>query len=586
MSSETDQQRRLAAVVAADVAGYSRLMGADEAGTRTRFRAIYDDVFVPRTERRGGRIVKTMGDGLLIEFSSVVDAVQCAIGIQEMVAAQQADTPEDRRMRFRIGVNLGDVIIEGDDIHGDGVNVAARLEALADPGGLCVSAAVFDQVRGKVDLAWEDIGPQTLKNIAAPVHAYSLSAAALGEGQRPPDMVSGHPSVAVLPFRALSLDPEQEFAADILTDDVITLLARMPGFFVISRSSVFAFKGRSPDVRQVGRELGVRYVVEGSVRGAGPAMRVNIQLIEAETGTSLWADRIEPSADDTEELHDRIAGGVVARLEPELARAELSRIERQRPANPDVWSLYRQAHGVFTLRGLTRETFEDAAALLERAIALDPGFALGHAYLALVLGLQHISDLADDSVALAERIRATGARAIELDGYDSDVLGYAGCALSYLGEAGEGIPLLERAIEHNPSNAQAWVALGTAHLSANRPDAAVEALEHGIRISPRDNRLSVWESVLALAYLSIGRVDDAIEHSRAACRRDGKTYMSRLVLASALVEAKDLAGAKAAMDDALRIRPDMGAHGVPRMIGLPATRALMKAGLLKPGGKD
>ncbi len=344
--AEKRVKRRLAAILAADVVGYSRLMGADEAGTRARFNAHLRDLIQPIIAGLDGRIVKTTGDGLLVEFASVVDAVQCAVEIQKGMAERNADEPDDRRIEFRIGVNLGDVIIEGDDIHGDGVNVAARLEGLCAPGEVYISGSVFDQVVGKTDAAFDDLGEKKVKNIPKPVRVYRV------RGETDEEATYGDvsavaslpdkPSIAVLPFDNLSGDPGQDFIGDGLTEDIITGLSRIRQFFVIARNSTFQYKGTSPDLRRVAKDLGVRYVVEGSVRQARDRVRITAQLIDGFTGNNLWAERYDREFDDLFAVQDEITLTIVAQLEPELQRAEYDRIKADPPENLDARELYHR----------------------------------------------------------------------------------------------------------------------------------------------------------------------------------------------------------------------------------------------------
>jgi len=335
-------ERRLAAILAADVAGYSRLMGADEEGTLARLKALRRELADPKIKEHRGRIVKTTGDGLLIEFASVVDALRCSVEVQREMAERNADVPPDRRIEFRMGINLGDIIRDGRDIHGDGVNVAARLEALADPGGICVSRAARDQVRDKLDVAFEDMGEQHVKNIARPVRAYRIplgenspSAGTLNELTKPSLALPDKPSAAVLPFTNMGGDPEQEFFADGIAEDVITALSRYPSVLVIARNSSFTYKGRSVDVKQVGRELGVRYVLEGSLRKTGNRIRVTAQLVAAETGNHVWAERYDRDLADIFTVQDEITDAVTTVIAPAIADAELHRALRKPPESLD-----------------------------------------------------------------------------------------------------------------------------------------------------------------------------------------------------------------------------------------------------------
>src|SRR5437016_3018262 len=378
--AEARVQRRLAAILAADVAGYSRLMGADEEGTLAALKELRRELADPKIKEHRGRIVKTTGDGLLVEFASVVDAVRCAVEVQHEMAERNAGMPEERRIQFRIGINLGDIIKDGRDIHGDGVNIAARLEALAEPGGICVNRVVRDQVRDKLDFAFEDAGEQRVKNIARPLRVYRIRPGrsvgdTMGAAQ-PALALPDKPSVAVLPFTNMSGESEQEFVSDGIAEDVITALSRYPSLFVIARNSTFTYKGRPVDIKQVGRELGVRYVLEGSVRKAAGRVRIATQLIEAETRTHIWAERYDRAIDDIFAVQDEITISAVAAIEPTLRQAEIERAERKRPENLGAYDLVLRATP-FSDTGMPEGALQ-ALPFLERALALEPNYALAH----------------------------------------------------------------------------------------------------------------------------------------------------------------------------------------------------------------
>ena len=379
--------RRLAAILAADVAGYSRLMGADEEGTLAALKEIRRELADPKIKEHRGRIVKTTGDGLLLEFASVVDAVRCAVEVQREMAERNAEVPTEKRIQFRMGINLGDIIKDGRDIYGDGVNVAARLEALAAPGGICVSRVVRDQVRDKLDFAFEDLGEQQVKNIARPVRVYrvhELGAAAKSPlGPASPLLpLPDKPSIAVLPFANMSGDPEQEYFADGMVEEIITALSRIRWLFVIARNSSFTYKSQSVDVKQVGRELGARYVLEGSVRKSGNRVRITGQLIDAITGAHLWADRFDGSLEDVFDLQDKVAFNVAGVIEPALQAAETAR-SVNRPTNDlTAYDLYLRAYAIYLA---SRSRIPDALQILDQAIERDPEFGLARAFAALLL---------------------------------------------------------------------------------------------------------------------------------------------------------------------------------------------------------
>ena len=381
--ADTRVERRLTAILAADVAGYSRLMGADEEGTLAALRAHRQDLLDPKIAEHRGRIVKTTGDGILVEFASIVDAARCAIDIQRGMRARNASVPHDKRIDFRVGINVGDVIIEGGDIFGDGVNIAARLEAIAEPGGICLSGQAQENIRDKLDIEFEDEGEHQLKNIARPVRVYRVRVRGgdeLATSTHPALALPDKPSIAVLPFQNLGGDPEQEYFADGMVEDIISGLSRIKWLFVIARNSSFAYKGKSPDIRQVGRELGVRYVLEGSVRKSAGRVRITGQLIDAATGTHLWAERYDRKSDDIFALQDEITLSVVGAIEPSLRLAEVERVKRKRPDSLDAYDLVLRAlPQVFTL-------MPDGAAkslpMLERALTLEPDYATALAFAA------------------------------------------------------------------------------------------------------------------------------------------------------------------------------------------------------------
>jgi adenylate cyclase len=561
-------ERRLAAIVIADVVGYSNLIRHDEAGTIARFQNLQTEVFQPLIAENGGRLVKTMGDAYLIEFTSAVAAVECSVNIQNAVLIREKDMPSDSRILFRFGVNLGDIIVDGDDIQGDGVNVAARLEALAKPGSICIAGKVYEEVRDRIDLPFTDLGMQEVKNIDRPVQVWQWEPANAPaappprEGIEPPSLPA-QASIAVLPLDNMSDSRDFEYLADAMTEDIITLLARIPSFFVIARNSTFFYKGKRPDIREVGRDLGVRYVIEGSLRPLGERLRVTIQLIEAETGKHIWADRFDRIADDLFEVQDDITTAVVARLEPELNRAEFELIRRRPPADLDAWDYYQRAVNFLAVKGWNEDSFTEATDDLRKAIALDPEFAPARANLSLLLAIGHlVGYVTEPDEALNEADRA-----IALDSDSSEVLGFAGCALCDLGNKTRGIELLNKAIERDPSNPQAWVALGAALLTNRQPEEAVEKFAHGLRISPRDSRLGFWGATYALALGFVNRVDDAIEQARVACRHDDKLHNPRVVLAALLAATERPDEAKAALAEAMRIKPNLSLQEARGLVG-------------------
>jgi adenylate cyclase len=472
-------ERRLAAILAADVAGYSRLMGTDEEGTLAALKAIRGELADPKIKEHRGRIVKTTGDGLLLEFASVVDAVRCAVEVQREMAERNADVPPDRRIELRMGINVGDIIRDGRDIYGDGVNVAARLEALAEPGGICVSRVVRDQVRDKLAFSFEDLGEQQVKNIARPIRVHRIllgeakgpsESTAVGESKAPlplPDK----PSIAVLPFQNMSGDPEQEYFADGMVEEIITALSRIRWLFVIARNSSFTYKGQAVDVKQVGRELGVRYVLEGSVRKASNRVRITTQLIEAETSAHLWADRFDGSLEDIFELQDQVAISVAGVIEPALQIAEIRRSAERPTSDLTAYDLY--------LRALSHaSTWEKAGSLaaldlLTQAIKRQPHYGLALALAANCHRALHLNG--SDNPELNRREGVDLARgALRVANDDPRVLGWAAYGLAYFGEdIDAAIELVDRALTLNPSFADGWVVSGTLRLWVGQPELAI-----------------------------------------------------------------------------------------------------------------
>jgi len=502
--------RRLAAILAADVAGYSRLMGADEEGTHERLKALRRGLLDPKITEHRGRIVKTTGDGLLVEFASVVDAVRCAVAVQQAMPERNTGVGAESRIEFRIGINLGDVIVEGDDIYGDGVNIAARIEALADPGGVFVSNTVHDQVRDRLPFAFDDLGEQQVKNIARPVRVYRVrdtdkSASALAPTVLPlPDK----PSIAVLPFANISGDPEQEYFADGMVEEIITALSRVRWLFVIARNSSFTYKGHAVGVNQIGRELGVRYVLEGSVRKAGNRVRITAQLVEAESGAQLWADRFEGSLEDVFQLQDDVAVSVAGVIEPALQAAEARRSAKRPTRDLTAYDLFLRALAVGSSRskaGITR-----ALDFSEQAIGRDPhyGSALGYAASCRV-----VMDVNGWTEELGQNRRAAigcAERALESAGDDPVTLVLAAHALAYFGENFDAvIGLVDRALAFNPSFSRGWLMSARIRIWAGQLDLAIAHAGRAIGLSPRD-RPGDHLFLVGLAHFLSRRFEDAM----------------------------------------------------------------------------
>jgi adenylate cyclase len=510
-------ERRLAAILAADVAGYSRLMGEDEAGTAQTLRE-HRAAADPLTAQHGGRIVKTTGDGVLIEFGSVVGAVQCAVGLQKLAAEHNAGSPPERRMEWRIGVHLGDVLIEGDDILGDGVNIAARLEGIAEPGGICISDDAYRQVRGKIEAEFADIGEQSLKNIARPLRVYRIGPSLATEQPTtppPPLPLPDKPSVAVLPFVNMSGDLEQEYFADGMVEEIITALSRIRWLFVIARNSSFTYKGQAVDVKEVGRELGVRYVLEGSVRKAEGRVRITAQLIDALSGAHLWADRFDGSLEDIFDLQDKVAVSVAGVIEPALQAAETARSVERPTQDLTAYDFYLRAARMATISA-EGARLREAAALLQQAIARDPlyGPALGTA--AVIRIQMDAAGATDDPARNQAEAIALARRGLEVAPDDPAVLRCAGFALGYFGEdISAAITLVDRSLALNPSNARAWRSSGILRVYAGDLDLGIEHLERSIRLDPRAN-MAVPLSIIGVAHFFAQRFDLAIPKLLAA----------------------------------------------------------------------
>ena len=498
--------RRLAAILAADVAGYSRLIGADEGGTLERLKALRRELLDPKIAEHKGRLVKTTGDGLLVEFGSVVDALRCAVEVQREMLGRNADVPSDNRIELRIGINVGDIVVEDGDIFGDGVNVAARLEALAEPGHICVSTRVQEDAAGKLDLVFEDLGEQQLKNIARPVRVYRVAPArAVAAVPHPP--VPDKPSIAVLPFANLTGDPEQEYFADGMVEEIITALSRIRWLFVIARNSSFTYKGQAIDVKQVGRELGVRYVLEGSVRKAGGRVRITAQLIDATNGAHLWADRFDGSLKDVFDLQDKVASSVAGVIEPALQAAETRRSADRPTSDLGAYDLYLRAYAmVFS----SARHYPEALRLTEQAIARDPRYGPALARAAVCCMRLLLDGRSEDPEADRRKGIDFAKRALEVAGDDPGVLADAATALGYFGEdIGAMMALVDRALALNPSFARGWQVSGNLRLRAGQPDLALEHVEAALRLSPR---APVGVSLLTMggAHFFSRRFDEAV----------------------------------------------------------------------------
>jgi adenylate cyclase len=503
------ETRRLAAIMAIDAVGYSRLMGEDEVGTLAALRAIRHDIGDPKIAAHRGRIVKTMGDGLLVEFASVVDAVRCAVEIQREMAESNAPVPKGRRIEFRMGINVGDIIIEDGDIFGDGVNVAARLEALAEPCGICISAAVHEQVRDKLDFTFEDMGDRQVKNIARPVRTYRIAipkaAAPTSAVPATPLPLPEKPSIAVLPFQNMSGDREQDYFADGTVEDIITALSRFKSLFVIARNSSFAYAGKAVDIKEVGRELGVRYVLEGSVRKAGNRVRITGQLIEAATGRHLWADKFDGALEDVFGLQDQITTSVVGLLAPTLEQAEIERVKQKPTERLDSYDFYLRGMAVMN----SSRAMPEARELFKKAFALDPDYAAAYAMAAWTLlrqqataGMPLTEEMHAEAIGLANLAARRG-------NDDAFALARSGHVLCYLAhEYDRGASLVEQAVALNPNLAIAWFSRGWVALMCEEGERSIDSFERMIRLSPLDPlRIGAWTGSSFASFL-LGRYEE------------------------------------------------------------------------------
>ena len=508
-------QEDSAAILAADIAGYSRLMEADEAGTLERLKALRGEIINPRITEHHGRIVKTTGDGVLVEFASVVNAVQCAVEVQREMARRNAGVSEEKRIEFRVGINLGDIIFDGDDIYGEGVNVAARLDGLAEPGSICVSGSVFEQVRNKVDAGFEDLGERAVKNLKDPVHVYRILAevavpaaptpAGGGGGQGP--SLPDKPSIAVLPFENMSGDSEQEYFSDGITEDIITDLSKVSGLFVIARNSTFVYKGKPVQVQQVGRDLGVRYVLEGSVRKAGDKVRITAQLVEATTGNHLWAERYDRELKDIFAVQDEVAEKVVSALAVTLKEGEEERLGRKHTPNLEAYDLFLQARAVLELP--SEENVLYARKLFDQAIELDANFAGGYAGSSWVYSVWIWLGYSKSPREDAKRAFELAQRAMEVD----PTFGWSHTALAagYLvrRQPDQAVSVAERAVQIQPSDVDARVYLGYFLTWAGRPEKSIETLQKAIRLNPQGLGAR-HPTFLGLAYFTARRYEEAI----------------------------------------------------------------------------
>jgi adenylate cyclase len=579
-------ERRLAAILAADVVGSCRLIGIDEEGTLAQLKALRKTFFDPKIAEHHGRIVKNTGDGALVEFASVVDAVRCADDVQRGVAEQNTDVPQDKRIEFRIGIHLGDIIIADDDIFGDGVNIAVRLEGIAEPGGICISDDAHRQVRGKIESTLEDMGAHTLKNIAEPMRVWrirrngasgSVVTAHPSTGHAAPFLSDG-PSIAILPFQNMSGDPDQDYFADGMVDEITTALSRFR-FPVIARNSSFTYKGKSVDIKQVGRELGVRYVLEGSVRKAAGKVRIIGQLIDAATGTHLWADRFEGDLSDVFALQDRMTESVVLAIAPTMFQAEVDLAVR-RPNDLSAYDLCLRAFSLFY--SWTRGGTIEALRLVSRALEIDPRYGLA----ATLAGDCHFRNVeqgwaADPKSEITEGLQLLRL-ALSIDTNNYQALSSLGVKTAlFSGDFDTARQMVDRAVALNPNSIRAWEDRGFTYVLAGQPEEAIRSFERIIRLSPYDPSLFLVFTGMGMAFIGLGRFNEAVAAAQQAVRQNRIYAVTYRCLAIALAHLGREADAREAAAGLLELDPDFRISNwtAGRRLGHIYTEGLRKAGL-------
>lgn len=582
--------RRLAAILAADVVGYSRLIRADEEGTLAAFKALQKDLIGPKIAAHGGRIVKLMGDGILVEFPSAVGAVRAAAEIQIAVSARNADLAEAQRIEFRVGVNLGDVVIDGDDIQGDGVNVAARLEGLAEPGAMCISGSVHEQVRDRVELRFEDLGDQEIKNIDRPVRVWrwvadGLSHAGGTKENAKPLPLPDKPSIAVLPFDNMSSDTEQDYFADGIVEAITAALSRIRSFFVIARNTAFTYKGRATNVLDIGRELGVAYVLEGSVQRAGPRLRITVQLIETDGGAHVWAERYDGTIDDMFDLQDHITEKVAGALQPSIRIAEVERSRRKRPQDLGAYDYAMRA--MPHVWALEKEQSVKALDLLDKALAIDPDYPLALSLAGRCHAQRSVYNWADDIEHSQAEALKLAERAAQLSGDDPLILAVLGAVHTFVRNFGTARVLLERAVALDPNAAWAWSRLGWLENYADRPTSAIENFERALRLSPLDPMNFNNYVGIASAHEVAQEYDLAAKYyERGLEERPNAGWIYRS-LAPTLVGAGRMEEARVAYARMIESYPDLTVSKVREaMVFSPAFLDRMAANLKKLGLPD
>lgn len=542
--------------------GYSRSMEADESGTLARLQAMRAELFDGMLDQFGGCVVKTMGDGVLVEFGSAVNAVQHAVAVQRALAKRQQDGPSERRIELRIGINIGDIILDGDDIYGDGVNIAARLEGLADPGGILISGTVYDQVCRKLDIVFDDLGAQALKNISQPVRTYRIGLDDAASPSRPAGSgapadlsLPDKPSIAVLPFDNMSGDPAQEHLADGVVEAITAELSRIRSFFVIARNSAFTFKNRAANVVDIGKELGVAYLLEGSVQRAGERVRITVQLIEAEGGTHIWAERYDGRMDDIFDLQDRITEQVAGQLQPSIRLAEIERSRRKRPHDQGAYDYTMRA--MPHVWALEQEESAKAIALLDEALAIDPAYPLALSLAGWCHAQHSVYNWSDAPERSRERALKLAERATELSSEDPLILAVLGAIHTFVRNFGTARILLERAVTLDPNSAWAWQRLGWLENYADRPAQAIEHFQRALRLSPLDPMNFNNYVGMGSAHEVAEKYDDAVAMYRRAMEERPHADWIHRNIASSLSGAGRMEEAKAAYAAMIRSYPDL-----------------------------
>ena len=575
------EERRLAAILAADMVGYSRLMEADESGTLARQKSHRTQFIDPNITEHKGRIVKTTGDGLLVEFASVVDAVKCAVAIQKKIAESEADVSNDIRIQYRIGINIGDIVIDDDDIFGEGVNVAARIEGLCEPGEVYLSSSAHDQVIGKLGLSFENLGEKSVKNITKPILVYKVKVLSESKDKNStisdPIDISGKPTIAVLPFVNMSGDPEQDYFSDGITEDIITALTRIRQLFVVARNTTFTYKDQAVDVKAIATDLGARYLLEGSVRKAGNRVRISTQLIDGESGNHLWAEKYDRDLDDIFAVQDEITEAVVSSVEPQLTKSEISRARAARPESLNAWELYLR--GTFYINRRSEGDISKAIKQLERAIELDPNFApayqeLSYAY--FMGALRGATEIREMSPKLAIKLAE---RALRLDRDDDRSHMALARALMFSGRNEEAYQAIQEALKLNPTSALNRNLAGRILIRLGRVEDGMNHAEEALKLSPKDMWISPFLVTIAEAHLVLGNYVSTIEWTDRAMRETNAIWIPAAIKVVALTKQGHLKEAREILEDLSNRFPALTYSNLnqnPWLLNLPNNQDFME----------